>query len=105
VAPSMMPLTLPSSRIARWPILTASKAAGNVHPIRGNPGSVPPGCGRIKLTGQHEGVPDTQPMRLRDSVGWMLARAERAELSKRLIGETIVKQGVSKDTRQADFER
>jgi putative transposase len=30
-------------------------------------------------------------------VGWMLARAERAELSKRLIGESIAKQGVTKD--------
>ena len=30
-------------------------------------------------------------------VGWMLARAERAELSKRLINDTIAKQGVAKD--------
>jgi putative transposase len=29
-------------------------------------------------------------------VGWMLARAERAELSKRLIAESIAKQGVTK---------
>jgi putative transposase len=33
----------------------------------------------------------------RYAVGWMLARAERAELSKRLINDTIVKQGVTKD--------
>ena len=33
----------------------------------------------------------------RYAVGWMLARAERAELSKRLINATIVKQGVTKD--------
>jgi putative transposase len=33
----------------------------------------------------------------RYAVGWMLARAERAELSKRLISETILKQGVTKD--------
>ena len=33
----------------------------------------------------------------RYAVGWMLARAERAELSKKLIGESIVKQGVTKD--------
>jgi putative transposase len=33
----------------------------------------------------------------RYAVGWMLARAERAELSKKLIGDTIVKQGVTKD--------
>jgi len=33
----------------------------------------------------------------RYTVGWMLARAERAELSKRLINDTIVKQGVTKD--------
>ena len=33
----------------------------------------------------------------RYAVGWMLARAERAELSKRLIGESIAKQGVTKD--------
>jgi putative transposase len=30
-------------------------------------------------------------------VGWMLARAERAELSRRLINDTIAKQGVDKD--------
>jgi putative transposase len=30
-------------------------------------------------------------------VGWMLARAERAELAKQLIAESIAKQGVSKD--------
>lgn len=30
-------------------------------------------------------------------VGWMLARAERAELSKKLIAESIAKQGVTKD--------
>ena len=30
-------------------------------------------------------------------VGWMLARAERAELAKRLINDTIEKQGVTKD--------
>ena len=33
----------------------------------------------------------------RYAVGWMLARAERAELSKRLINESIAKQGVAKD--------
>jgi putative transposase len=33
----------------------------------------------------------------RYAVGWMLARAERAELSKRLINDTIAKQGVTKD--------
>jgi len=33
----------------------------------------------------------------RYAVGWMLARAERAELSKRLISESIAKQGVAKD--------
>jgi putative transposase len=33
----------------------------------------------------------------RYAVGWMLARAERAELSKRLINDTILKQGVTKD--------
>jgi putative transposase len=33
----------------------------------------------------------------RYAVGWMLARAERAELSKRLINDTILKQGVPKD--------
>jgi putative transposase len=33
----------------------------------------------------------------RYAVGWMLARAERAELSKRLINDTIAKQGVAKD--------
>jgi putative transposase len=33
----------------------------------------------------------------RYAVGWMLARAERAELSKKLIGESIAKQGVTKD--------
>ena len=33
----------------------------------------------------------------RYAVGWMLARVERAELSKRLITDTIVKQGVAKD--------
>ena len=33
----------------------------------------------------------------RYAVGWMLARAERAELSKRLIADTIVKQGVTED--------
>jgi putative transposase len=33
----------------------------------------------------------------RYAVGWMLARAERAELSKRLISESIAKQGVTKD--------
>ena len=33
----------------------------------------------------------------RYAVGWMLARAERAELSKRLITDTIAKQGVAKD--------
>jgi putative transposase len=33
----------------------------------------------------------------RYAVGWMLARAERAELSKKLISETITKQGVTKD--------
>ena len=33
----------------------------------------------------------------RYAVGWMLARAERAELSKKLIGESIAKQGVAKD--------
>jgi putative transposase len=33
----------------------------------------------------------------RYAVGWMLARAERAELSRRLIAESITKQGVSKD--------
>jgi putative transposase len=33
----------------------------------------------------------------RYAVGWMLARAERAELSKRLIAESIAKQGVTKD--------
>jgi putative transposase len=33
----------------------------------------------------------------RYAVGWMLARAERAELSKRLIAESITKQGVAKD--------
>jgi putative transposase len=33
----------------------------------------------------------------RYAVGWMLARAEQAELSKRLINETILKQGVAKD--------
>ena len=33
----------------------------------------------------------------RYAVGWMLARAERAELSKRLIADTIAKQGVTKD--------
>jgi putative transposase len=33
----------------------------------------------------------------RYAVGWMLARAERAELSKRLINESIAKQGVTKD--------
>jgi putative transposase len=31
------------------------------------------------------------------AVGWMLARAERAELSKKLISESIAKQGVTKD--------
>jgi putative transposase len=30
-------------------------------------------------------------------VGWMLARAERAELAKRLINDTIEKQGVARD--------
>jgi len=30
-------------------------------------------------------------------VGWMLARAERAELSKRLIADSVEKQGVAKD--------
>jgi putative transposase len=30
-------------------------------------------------------------------VGWMLARAERAELSKRLINDTVAKQGVERD--------
>ena len=33
----------------------------------------------------------------RYAVGWMLARVERAELSKRLINDTIDKQGVSRD--------
>jgi putative transposase len=33
----------------------------------------------------------------RYAVGWMLARAERAELSKKLISESIAKQGVTKD--------
>jgi putative transposase len=33
----------------------------------------------------------------RYAVGWMLARAEQAELSKRLINETILKQGITKD--------
>jgi putative transposase len=33
----------------------------------------------------------------RYAVGWMLARAERAELSKKLINDTIAKQGVTKD--------
>jgi putative transposase len=33
----------------------------------------------------------------RYAVGWMLARAERAELSRRLINDTIAKQGVDKD--------
>ena len=33
----------------------------------------------------------------RYAVGWMLARAERAELSKRLINDTILKQGVTRD--------
>jgi putative transposase len=33
----------------------------------------------------------------RYAVGWMLARAERAELSMRLISESIAKQGVTKD--------
>jgi putative transposase len=33
----------------------------------------------------------------RYAVGWMLARAERAELAKRLINETIDKQGVVRD--------
>ena len=33
----------------------------------------------------------------RYAVGWMLARGERAELSKRLINDTIAKQGVAKD--------
>ncbi len=33
----------------------------------------------------------------RYAVGWMLARAERSELSKRLINDTIAKQGVTKD--------
>ena len=33
----------------------------------------------------------------RYAVGWMLARAERAELSKKLISESILKQGVAKD--------
>jgi putative transposase len=33
----------------------------------------------------------------RYAVGWMLARVERAELSKRLIADTIVKQGVTED--------
>jgi putative transposase len=33
----------------------------------------------------------------RYAVGWMLARAERAELSKKLINDTILKQGVTKD--------
>jgi len=33
----------------------------------------------------------------RYAVGWMLARVERAELSKRLITDTIAKQGVAKD--------
>jgi putative transposase len=33
----------------------------------------------------------------RYAVGWMLARAERAELSQRLIAESIIKQGVRKD--------
>jgi putative transposase len=33
----------------------------------------------------------------RYAVGWMLARAERAELATRLIAESITKQGVSKD--------
>jgi putative transposase len=33
----------------------------------------------------------------RYAVGWMLARAERAELSKRLIADTLVKQGVDRD--------
>jgi putative transposase len=32
----------------------------------------------------------------RYAVGWILARAERAELSKRLINDTVVKQGVTK---------
>jgi putative transposase len=33
----------------------------------------------------------------RYAVGWMLARAERAELSKRLIAESIEKHGVARD--------
>jgi len=33
----------------------------------------------------------------RYAVGWMLARAERAELSKKLISESILKQGITKD--------
>jgi putative transposase len=33
----------------------------------------------------------------RYAVGWMLARAEQGELSKRLINDTILKQGVTKD--------
>jgi putative transposase len=33
----------------------------------------------------------------RYAVGWMLARAERAELSRRLINDTIAKQGVARD--------
>jgi len=33
----------------------------------------------------------------RYAVGWMLARVERAELSKRLINDTVDKQGVSRD--------
>jgi putative transposase len=33
----------------------------------------------------------------RYAVGWMLARAERAQLSKRLINDTIAKQGVTRD--------
>ncbi len=33
----------------------------------------------------------------RYAVGWILAQAERAELSKRLINDMILKQGVTKD--------
>ena len=65
---SMMPVILPSSKITRSPPFTASKATGNVHPMRGNPGCPwRQGAAGSSSRVRTSTVPDVQQMRLREA--------------------------------------